>query len=356
MTLKTPVYMQAKTGDTEISYSAEDFRSLFHGIFRVGGVLRPDTVAGGLKVSQKSTGADMSVDVAAGRAIIEGDDATDQGKYFCWSTDVTNVTVPDAPASGTRTHLIYAQVQDPVHNADWTDYQWVIDLLEDTGTGLPDTPASAIPLASVEVASTDTSVEDAAITDLRFNTRLTGSQVPQVFSDSARPPVPYVSEQTWRTDNGNLEIHDGTDWREIPRRDGGGTEWTTYTPQLTATTTNPGMGSTALRQGRYIREGRRVTVEVILEFAGTNLTAGSGTYEVSLPVTARTQSTGRRTGPAYAWDDSASNMADGIVYIDESATTKVRFCIDSNVVTAAAPWTWADGDQLGFTLTYEAAS
>lgn len=356
MTLKTPVYMQAKTGDAAIDYSAEDFRSLFHGIFRVGGILRPDTVAGGLQVTQRAAGADLSVDVAAGRAIIEGDDAVDQGKYFCWSTDVTNVAVPAPPASGTRTHLVYAQVHDPLHSTDWSDYEWVIALAEDTGGGLPATPTSAIPLASITIASTDTSVQNAQITDLRFNTRLTGSQVPQVAGDSALPPVPYVSEQVWRTDNGCFEVHDGSDWREIPRRDGGGTAWTTYVPTLTATTTSPGMGSTVVRQGRYIREGRRVHVQVVMKFSGTNITAGSGTYEASLPVTARTQTPGRVTGSALAYDSSADNYADGIVFIDESATDAVRFVIDSGLVTASAPWTWANGDQLCFTLTYEAAS
>jgi hypothetical protein len=43
------------------------------------------------------------------------------------------------------------------------------------------------------------------------------------------------------------------------------------------------------------------------------------------------------------------------VFIESGATTKARLSIDSTVVTNAFPWTWANGYQLDFTITYEAA-
>lgn len=214
MVLKKPLYMQPAEGDAEIEYSAVDYRSLLHGLFRSDGILRPDTVAGGLKVSQRAAGADLSVDVAAGRAIIEGDSVADQGKYFCWSTDVVNVGVPAPPASGSRTHIVVARLYDKLHDGG-SAYEWTIELVEDDGSGVPAVPGSAIPLAQVAVAAGQTSVTDANITDTRFNTRLIGGQAPQAFSDASRPPVPYTSEVIWRTDTGLFEVYDGSTWRVL---------------------------------------------------------------------------------------------------------------------------------------------
>lgn len=355
MTLKEPIYMQVATGDTAVEYSAEDYRSLLHGLFRTDGIFRPDTAAGGLQVSQRGAGADLSVDVAAGRCIIEGDDASDQGKYFCWSTDVTNVTVPSPPASGTRTHLIIARVRDKLHQPSWSTYDWTIELVEDTGGGLPAVPASAIPLASVAVSSTDTSVQNSQIADLRYNTRLIGSQPTQVASDALRPPVPYPSELVWRTDKGCYEVWDGSAWRELTPRGGGGTAWTSYTPTLTATTTNPTLGTGSVRTGSYTQEGKKVTYRGTVKFGTSGVAAGSGFYEVSLPVAAVSLSNSRQQGTVTAWDNSAGNFEDGAIFVETGATTKARLSVGGLVATNSAPWTWAASDQFDFTIVYEAA-
>lgn len=355
MTLKTPIYMQAASGDSAISYSALDFRSFLHGLFRTDGVMRPDTVAAGMQVTQRAAGADLSVDVAAGRCMIEGDSVADQGKYFCWSTDVVNRSVPSPPASGTRTHLVVAQLYDKLHDGSASTYSWDIVVLPDTGAGLPAVPNSAIPLASVAVSSTSTSVQNSQITDLRYNTRLIGSQPPQVFSDASRPAAPYPSELTWRTDRDVYETWNGSAWREIPHRDGGGSAWTSYTPTLTATTTSPTLGTGSVRSGAYMQVGKLVTVRCTIKFGTSGVAAGSGFYEVSLPVTAVTLASSRQQGSATAWDNSTSNFEDGVVFIETGATTKVRLSIGGTVVTHNAPWTWAASDQFDFTITYEAA-
>lgn len=355
MTLKKPLYLQAGEGDEEIEYSALDWRSFLHGLFRGQGIMRPDTVAGGLKVTQRAAGANMSVDVAAGRCIIEGDAVADQGKYFCWSTDVVNVAVPDPPASGDRIHWVVARLYDDLHDSSG-EYKWTIELIEDDGSGA-EVPDSAVPLAQVAVSSGQSSVTNSDISDQRINAPLVGSMPPQVASDSVRPPVPYESELLWRTDKDCHEValDDAGNWAEIPRRGGGGSAWTTYTPTLTGTESNPTLGSGATAQGRYWRVGRTVTVEVIIKF-GSGMSKGGGFYEVSLPVTARTQTVGRRTGSAYVFDNSANEFYDGISFINSGATTKARLSINSDVVQDDVPITFAASDELGFQITYEAAS
>lgn len=182
MTLKRPLFMQAAIGDTALEYSAAETRDLFHAMVGSEGVLS------GMQVTQRAAGANMSVDVAAGVCFITGDDVTDQGKYLCRSTAVENLTVPAAPGSGTRTHRVIARVKDKLHNGSWTTYEWTPELLADTGSGTPATPASAISLATVAVSAGQTSVLDSNITYAPPAARL--STVPRaVISNFVNQPT-----------------------------------------------------------------------------------------------------------------------------------------------------------------------
>jgi hypothetical protein len=58
--------------------------------------------------------------------------------------------------------------------------------------------------------------------------------------------------------------------------------WTAYTPQLTATTTNPSLGN-GTATGRYAQIGKLVYFWAQITF-GSTTTRGSGSYQVSLPV------------------------------------------------------------------------
>jgi len=60
--------------------------------------------------------------------------------------------------------------------------------------------------------------------------------------------------------------------------------WTSYTPTLTASTTNP---TNWTQTGYYMQAGKLVHVKVQLA-AGASMTAGSGTYRIALPVNANT--------------------------------------------------------------------
>jgi len=60
--------------------------------------------------------------------------------------------------------------------------------------------------------------------------------------------------------------------------------WTSYTPTLTASTTNP---TNWTQTGYYMQAGKLVIAKFKLT-AGASMTAGSGTYYIALPVTANT--------------------------------------------------------------------
>jgi hypothetical protein len=207
--------MQAAVGDPEIDYAAIDDRQILAAVFNQAGI--GNSTGTDLKVSQRGAGADFSVDVAPGLAIVGGGDVTGQGFYVIQSNAVENVTVPPPPASGSRTHRMVAQVQDKLHNStDWSTYDWAPMLLEDTGSGTPALPASAIDLGLVAVAAAQSSVTDSDITDKRRSAVFMSAGTGRfVASDAGRPAVPWEGEQIWRSDQKHIEVYDGSAWRVL---------------------------------------------------------------------------------------------------------------------------------------------
>ncbi len=170
MTLTTPLWMQPGVGDPDIDYSAGNDRLLIEQILSEGVI-----GTNALKVSQRGAGANMSVDIAVGAVAITGDDAAGQGRYLMASTATENRTIPGPPGAGSRTHRVVARVKDTLHNIAWGgDYEWDLEVLEDTGSGTPAVPNSTIGLARVTVTSTDTSITNAMITDDRVQAGFAG--------------------------------------------------------------------------------------------------------------------------------------------------------------------------------------
>lgn len=162
MSYSTPFMMQAAAEDDAISYPATVVRSLIDALVPLEGVIGDDA----LKVSVRGAGANMSVDVAAGSCFILGDSAVGQGKYLCVSTSVVNKSIAAAPESGTRVHRVVARLRDKQYdNGD--DYDWLIDVQEDTGSGTPALEDSMLKLAEVTVKAGDGAVQASAIKDVR---------------------------------------------------------------------------------------------------------------------------------------------------------------------------------------------
>jgi len=201
MTLQRPLEMQAAGGDTPFSYAAIATRQGHDLMWVNEGVVRL-----GLQVTQRGAGANMSVDVAAGSCVIVGDDVAGQGKYMCVSDAVTNVTVPAAPASGSRIHRVVARIKDKLHSGSWTTYEWTVELLADTGSGTPALPASAINLGRVTVVAGQVTVVNANITDDRVSALVAGSIPQSIASAAGRPPNPADGEEIWRSDVGYYEM------------------------------------------------------------------------------------------------------------------------------------------------------
>lgn len=112
----------------------------------------------------------MSVQVAAGVAVVTGDNQVFQGKYLCREQATTsNVAITAAPGSGTRHDLVVLQVRDPNATGPAGD-DAIITVVTGVASGTPvdpAVPASALVLARVRVPSGTGSITAGLIDDLR---------------------------------------------------------------------------------------------------------------------------------------------------------------------------------------------
>jgi hypothetical protein len=129
-----------------------------------------------------------------------------------------------------------------------------------------------------------------------------------------------------------------------------------YTPTLTAVTTNPTLGTGSVRSGRYLHVGSSsghewVIYQFDIKFGSSGAAAGSGTYFVDLPVAAAA------TAPLVVGAGEARDISGNIVHVLSvrfDTTTQIAFYYSGGTgsrVSAAIPWTWANDDELrGFCI------
>lgn len=147
------------------AYNAGEYRHLLYALCEgVGGVSR----YGDLEVVQRGAGANMSVDVAAGRAYVLGTENAMQGAYFVTNEAAVNLAIGTANGSNPRNDLIVVRVQD-------SEYSGAVDTAAAVvvpGTPAaspvdPAVPANSLRLARVRVNAGATSITSANITNLR---------------------------------------------------------------------------------------------------------------------------------------------------------------------------------------------
>lgn len=144
--------------------AAEDFTTTDDG----GGVV----TAGALKVTQNGT-PNMSVNVAAGLAVIRGTESTQQGYYIAGNDATVNKSIAAADATNPRRDIVYLRVRDSVYSG--SDNDGPIGVATGTPAASPSDPAipsNAIALARVTVAALDTAINTGDITDQRVASRL----------------------------------------------------------------------------------------------------------------------------------------------------------------------------------------
>ena len=166
--------------------------------------------------------------------------------------------------------------------------------------------------------------------------------------------LPYSSQMIYETDTACVQVNDVTNgWQQI----GPLGAWTTYTPTWSVSAGSVAIGNGTLT-GAYTRIGRTIHFWM-LWVAGSTTTFGSGDYRFTLPVAPRNVAnfpfigaanlTDSGTTESFATWRSISAGSQTFDFVAHSGATPFR-------VGTTVPWTWANGDQIRASGTYEAAS
>lgn len=132
-----------------------------------------------------------------------------------------------------------------------------------------------------------------------------------------------------------------------------GAAWEAWTPTLTASTTNPTLGTGSSRTGRWARVNKIVTGSGKITFGTSGTAAGSGFYSVSLPATAQSSTPVGPIGTFYI-GDGGINVRVGVLVATSTTTATMRYDA-GGLVQNNAPWVWGANALILYSFTYEAA-
>lgn len=288
MTLQTPVWLQNGTYPARID-------RIFADVLFGEGVMAVS--AGDLRVTQRGAGANVSVDIAAGRACITGDDTADQGNYLVRNDGTVNLVMPAAPGANKRIDVVFVRVNDPAAGGpagDNATFGYVSGAVAAAPTP-PATPTSAIALAQVLRTAGDVSITNAMITDVRAQaltilnntlttdgdlfTRAGGSAARIGLGASGLPLVAGVSAPAYSQLTSTGIASGAVTTAKLATGAGEiAGSWTTFTQ---ATARNPDSNITGLTMsGAYLVIGKTVHIRYGIT-AGT--ATGGGTVRVGLP-------------------------------------------------------------------------
>jgi hypothetical protein len=130
-------------------------------------------------------------------------------------------------------------------------------------------------------------------------------------------------------------------------------QWQNYTVSWTASTTNPSIGN-GLLFGKYVQIGKTVIYNIYLA-PGSTTTFGSGQWYFSLPKAVSTNSAGSVGN--WVAIDTGTNAYSGQIHITSGSNKMTSFIRDGiiNYMSSTQPHTWANGDYLYISITYEIA-
>ncbi|MEV8122736.1 hypothetical protein AB0P07_01235 [Streptomyces sp. NPDC085944] len=166
--------------------------------------------------------ADMSLTVAPGRAVIQGQGAA--GAYPVVLTDYTGLTLDDGNAANPRVDLVVLRVYDAEFDGgDRTEAVLEVVKGEASGTPVPpQTPPASLPLAQVTVpAGASVGTGGISWADAVYDLRVSTVGIGGILAESWGRDVPGGYPGQYRDVSTALERWDGTRWATYPRQIGG---------------------------------------------------------------------------------------------------------------------------------------
>lgn len=179
--------------------------------------------------------------------------------------------------------------------------------------------------------------------------------------DSALTSVLTEGMVAYLKDVDQTTIYSGSAWENVAQTGA----WRSWTPTLTASTTNPTLGTNSTAAGIYVKLGRLIVAQFAIQFGTSGTAAGSGAYRISLPVAAAQQfvaAAGFHTvGSVRLFNSGPTEIATVVALLNSTAAIEMQYPATwpSGALTNvgdAAPWAWGTSDALFGLLTYEANS
>lgn len=136
-----------------------------------------------------------------------------------------------------------------------------------------------------------------------------------------------------------------------------------YSPNLTALTTNPTLGTGGVIEGWYYNIGHRLVFTWgYFQFGTSGTDAGSGRYEITLPFNVQslhntaTNGEGQCIGTGYAINVGAAGESRGMSLQLVAAN---RFCFFTphgslRVISSSSPWSWGAEDRVNWQAIFPA--
>jgi len=129
-----------------------------------------------------------------------------------------------------------------------------------------------------------------------------------------------------------------------------GDAWTSYTPVLTGTVTNPNLGTTGSIVGQWVEANKTIWGHVRITFSGTGVTVGSGNYLVTVPVSVVGTAVPRACG-SCVFERGGAHFARTPFFVSATQLGLVDGLSNRLGSTTA----WAAGDEIDIEFRYEAA-
>jgi len=305
----------------------------------------------------------MQAKVVPFQAWVDGTSATLQSGYsFTSDADVT-LLFADGDATNPRIDLVVARIRDNPYDASGVQLGDVV-IIQGTPAASPTAPAvpaSSLALWEVRVeAGRNAGNGGIDFPTKRTNRRLYTSALGggiTIYGTSVIPANPHDGMKIYDYSADEEYVFDGGSFQPI----GAKGQLLTFTPLLTAVTTNPtlGSGSTATMEYRMIFYNT-VWFYGVIQF-GSSPTAGSGFYSISLPLASASSSIQVEIGPMKLFDASTTEhkTAVGDIFTSSNKIDRIRFngtaSEAGSTVAHNAPWTWASGDSIRFSGIYRVA-
>jgi hypothetical protein len=309
------------------------------------------------------SGSNMSLVVGPGDAVLMGtENSTTQGGYYVWNNANETIAWP-ASTSQPRIDSLICRVIDTDYGADPAGSKAMWEVV----SGTPAASPSAVPdsafapagayyhpgawwrVANFQVPASASNLAAATLTHFRRYARV-GRHT--MGLSTAFPGDSQNGDQFTVLDGslaGALYLYQNGAWRLSA------SERKSYTPTLSSTGTQPGLGSSPLQNGWYsIGPGPTCTFSWFLRFGTSGNNPGTGTYQIALPIAAADANNGTfpALGNCILNDASASVSYEGTSFIPASNLGVAQMIIGNNAVSNISPFTWANSDYFAGTITY----